>query len=124
MLRNGGASVIEVLNVTPPVGPVGATQALSFDVRTNDPNTFTGVVVGVYYAGAQMQEFAFAGDPTSGVVGFYPLFFAGSSIVPVVDVGWSRFRVTLVRLAAAGNPIWLDNPRLQVFAYNSAGEVL
>jgi len=116
--------MIEVLNVAPPVGPVGATQALSFDVRTNNPSTFTGVVVGVFYAGAQMQEFAFAGNPAGGAAGFYPLFLAGSSIIAVVDAGYSRFRVTLVRQAAPGNPIWLDNPLLQVFAYNSSGEVL
>jgi hypothetical protein len=116
--------VIEVLNVIPAVGPVGATQAIQFDVRTANPDTFVGLIVGVFYAGAQMQEFAFAGDPAIGDAGFLPLFSANSTIAPVVDAGYSRFRVTLVRLANGGNPIWLDNPRIEVFAYNSAGGAL
>lgn len=116
--------MIAVLDVVPPVGPVGATQAISFAVRTNTPNVFTGLIVGIFYEGAQMQEFAFAGDPAAGNVGFYPLFRGGSLIEVVPDVGFVRYHVTLVRLAAQGKPIWLDNPRVQIFAYNSAGEVL
>jgi len=114
--------MIEVVNVFPVAGPIDPTQALGFDVRTDNPNTLTHVIVGIFYAGATMQEFAYAGDPSSGI-GFMPLF-SGSLITPVVDAGYQRFQLSISRNAPQGRPIWPDNPRLVIYAFNSAGELL
>lgn len=111
--------MIQVLSATP-AGEISATQSLQFDVRTNTPNTFVRIIVGVYYPGAQMQEFVYAGVPILNDP-FLPMF-ASSTIVPIVDSGYERWRFTLTRRAVPGQPIWPDNPKLAIYAFNNAGE--
>lgn len=112
--------MIEVLNVSPSAGIIDPTAPLLFDVRTDDPNTFTRIIVGVYFAGARIQEFVYAGDPTSADK-FLPYFLA-STVTAVADAGYSRFRFEVRRNAAEGQPMWIDSPLLVVYAFNSAGE--
>lgn len=111
--------MIEILAATP-VGAISATQPLEFDVRTDTPNIFRRILVGVYYPGAQMQEFAYAGVPMLND-SFFPMF-DGSSATLVVDSGYERWHFVLSRKTAAGQPMWPDNPKLAIYAFNDAGE--
>lgn len=114
--------MIEILNVSPVAGAIDPATPLAFDVRTDDPNTFVRIIVGIYYAGAQMQEFVYAGEPLTETR-FLP-FYSASSVNEITDAGYQRFRFNLQRASAPGQPMWLDSPLLVVYAFNDAGEEL
>ena len=113
--------MISVLNVSPAPGEVPQGSPLTFDVRTPTASPFVRVLVTIVYAGAQLHEVAYAGDPATDST-FAPAF-TSSTVQPVTDAGYHRYSFTLVR-TLSGARAWPDNPALVVYAFNTAGEEL
>lgn len=115
--------MIEVLNVTPAGGSViTITDPIMFDVRTDDPNVFTRIIVSVFYPGAQVQEIAYAQDPASGMGMVFTPFFSEATISQITDAGFQRYRFSVIRRTAVGQVVWPDSPKLTIYAFNDAGE--
>ena len=117
--------MIEVIPITTPNSAISHQSPVVFDIRTDNPNLFTSVMVGIWYEGANTQEFAYAQDPASatGTV-FFPYYSVGSTMVQTSDPGFQRYRYTLIRNTSAGALAWPAAPKLVIYAYNDAGEEL
>jgi len=113
--------MIEVLDISPAVGAVAGTQALEFDIRTDNPNLFVRIIVAIFYPGANTAEMVYAQAPALGSA-FEPFYGSASSIAEVVDAGYQRFHFSLLRRAKSGQVAWPDSPQLRIYAFNDAGE--
>lgn len=111
--------MISVLDVSPAPGEIAQGSALTFDVRTPSASPFVRIIVTVLYAGAQLHEVVYAGNPATDTT-FAPSF-SRSSISAVTDPGFARYSFSILR-QVSGVPAWPDNPGLVVYAFNTAGE--
>ena len=114
--------MIELLDNTPE-GAILKDQPVEFDVRTDNPNVFLSILVTIEFPGTKITEVAYAQNPTASSA-FKPFYGADSSIVEIVDAGYSRFRFSVMRRATTGQDVWPDSPKVRVWAFNDAGEAL
>lgn len=111
---------IQVLSVVPAAGEITRDTPLQFDVQTTAVDPFVRVIVGVFFPGSGVFEFAYAQNPVQG--GPFEKFYApDSTVVEVTDPGFVRYRFSLLR-QADGVPVWPDSPRLRIYGFNAAGE--
>lgn len=116
--------MISVLDVSPAPGEINRDTPLTFDIRTDDPNVFTRVIVGILYPGSKVVELVYAQDPAGATAQiFSPFYNELSSVSVVTDAGFQRFKLTISR-KATDQVVWPDSPQLQIFAFNDAGEEL
>lgn len=118
--------MIEVVlaSISPTIGaPITKDTVLSVDVRTDDPNVFTRVLIAIRYPGSGVVELAYAQDPASGNAQQFEDFYNGvSTVTSVTDPGFARFQFKLLRKAEQGQTVWPDSPQLMIYGFNDAGE--
>src|SRR3972149_8817980 len=83
-------------------------QSLQFDVRSVE--AMGQITVVIRFPRVPGAELVFCADPSIETA-FEPLFSAGSSVVPVVDVGFFRGGVVVRR-----DPRWIGNPTVTGFS--------
>lgn len=110
---------LEVLIPTPPTGsPIEKFGSFIFDVRAEEALGL--IVVGVRSPRLLPSELAFARDP-SEATDFETIYGEESSVVPIVDPGFFRWRFALKRKTG-----WVGNPTVTVYttgASASAGPI-
>lgn len=105
---------VEVLAAVPASGtPITGLEYVQFDVRSL--TAFRRVVLAFRFSGLEFTELAYAQDP-AGVEPFETQY-SGSTVTPIVDGVYFRYRFQLLR-----NKGWPASPELEVIAFNEDGE--
>src|SRR4030067_3521172 len=106
----------EVLSPVPTtLSVIQEDQSLQFDVRSAVP--LGQITVAIRFPRVPGSELVFCADSTL-ITTFEPLFSAGSSVVPVVDVGFFPWRFVIRR-----DPRGIGNPTVTVFSEGGSVEV-
>jgi len=98
----------EVLSPTPlPGSELDQNATLTFDIRSPDP--FGLVTVGIKFPRSLPSELAFSANPN--LSDSFESIYADSTITPVVEPGFNRWRFTLRRGSG-----WIGNPTVTVYS--------
>jgi hypothetical protein len=106
----------EILLPTPPENTViSSSSAVSFDVR--DAAAVGEIVVVARFPGFPFAELVYIGDPAASSA-FENLYSEQSTIAPVADPGFQRFRISVDR-----SPVWPDSPKISIYSGGGGGPV-
>ncbi len=105
---------IQVVSVSPnPITDVlGFDEAIQVNIRSDSP--FIRILIGFGFAGVGNTELAYAQDPAGGSAGTFEQPYGTSNIATIVDPGWFQFTITR-------SPMWMSPPKLEIYAFNTAG---
>lgn len=102
------------------VSPNPATDLLTFDeaiqLNIRSDSAFIRILIAFAFAGEGNTELAYAKDPAGVSAANFEQPYGTSSIATIVDPGWFHYQFTISR-----SPMWVSPPKIEIWAFNTAG---
>ena len=107
---------IQVVSVSPdPTSDVLTfNEAITVNIRSDSP--FIRILIAFAFPGVGNTELAYAQNPVGGSAETFEQPYGMSNMSTITDVGWYHYQFILSR-----SPMWDSPPKLEIWAFNTAG---